>query len=172
MSNTENWRGLVKILEIQHIRNNEVIWEDKNLHNTLHIGGEMYILACCFDNSGSFPPDNYYFGLDARTTISVDDVITDIVDEPSINGYLRQGVSSSDEFTIDVVNGIYRATSRVVTFSASGGGYGPVTNLFLATTSDNSGILLASNTLSNSLSLIDGDAINMRMALALRDVPL
>jgi hypothetical protein len=168
----KDWHGLVKILEIQHIRDGKVIWEEKNLLNTLHIGGEMFMLTCAFDSSpGTYPPANYYFGLDNRGAITVDDLMTDIIDEPSGNGYLRQAVSSSNQFTIDIVSGVYRATSQIVTFSATGSGWGPVSNLFMATSVDGSGILLASNPLSNSITLTNGDAINMRMALALRDVP-
>jgi len=164
----KDWHGLVKILEIQHVRDGKVIWEEKNLLNTLHIGGEMFMLTCAFDSSpGTYPPANYYFGLDNRAAITVDDLMTDIADEPSDNGYLRQAVSSSGQFTIDVVSGAYRATSQIVTFIATGSGWGPVSNLFMV----GNGILLASNPLSNTLTLTSGDAINMRMALALRDVP-
>lgn len=167
----KDWHGLMKILEIQHVRNGEVIWEQKNLLNTLHFGGELFILTCCFDNDGSLPPANYYFGLDDRATISIDDLITDLSDEPNGNGYLRAAVASSGQFTVDVLNNVYRATSQIVTFSATSTGWGPVKNLFLATTSDNTGILIASSPLTNPISLTDGDAINMRMALALHDTP-
>lgn len=167
----KDWHGLVKILEVQHVRNGEVIWEDKNLLNTLHFGGELFVLTCCFDNDGTFPPANYYFGLDNRATISVDDLITDLSDEPVGNGYLRASVSSQGQFVVDILSGVYRATSQIVTFSASGSGWGPVKNLFLATTSDNSGILIATSPLSSPVTLTSGDAINMRMALALQDVP-
>ncbi len=166
----KDWHGLVKILEIQHIRNGKVIWEDKNLLNTLHIGGEMFILNCCFDNPGTFPPAFYYFGLDDRSTIDPDDLITDLVDEPNGNGYLRAAVASTGQFTVDILGGIYRATSQIVTFSATGTGWGPVKNLFMTTSADNSGILIASNPLSNTITLTNGDAVNMRMALALQNV--
>jgi hypothetical protein len=178
----KQWHGLVKILEIQHIRNGKVIWEDKNLYNTLHIGGEAYILSCVFSNpnNSSMPPQNYYFGLDNRTSISVDDLITDLADEPSGGGYLRQPVSPiakspainqpfTSEFAIEDSNGIYRAISKIVTFNASGTGWGPVNNLFLATSIDNTGILISSNKLTSQLILVDGDAVNMRMGLSLRD---
>ena len=167
----KDWHGLIKILEIQHVRNGEVIWEEKNLFNTLHVGGEMFLLSCAFDsNPGVFPPANYYFGLDNRPTITVDDLMTDIVDEPVGNGYLRQAVSSTGQFSIDVLGGVYRASGQVVTFSATGLGWGPVSNLFMASAADDSGTLIASNSLSNAITLSSGDAINMRMALALQDV--
>lgn len=173
-----NWHGLVKILEIQHVRNEQVIWEDKNLFNILHVGGEAFILSCCFDNPGrEFPPDYYYFGLDNRATLSVDDVMTDLYDEPVGNGYVRQPARATEtgearnNFTIEDVGGVFRATSQLITFSASGSGWGPVTNLFLTTKNDNSegSILISSNKLTSSLILVAGDIVRVRMALALRD---
>jgi len=167
----KDWHGLVKILEVQHVRNGEVIWEQKNLLNTLHVGGELFVLTCCFDNDGTLPPANYYFGLDNRATISTDDLMTDLSDEPVGNGYLRAAVASSGQFTVDILSGVYRATGQIVTFSASGGGWGPVSNLFLTTRSDNDGILIATSALSSAVTLTAGDAINMRMALSLQDIP-
>ena len=166
----KDWRGLIKILEVQHIRDGKVIWESKNIYNTLHNSGEMYLLMCAFDNSGAYPPANYYFGLDNRLGISVIDTIGSLSGEPSGNGYLRAGVASSGQFTVSALGDLYRATSQIVTFSATGTGWGPVRNLFLATTNDNSGILLASAPLSNPITLTNGDAVNMRMALSLQDV--
>jgi hypothetical protein len=171
----ESWNGIMKILEIQHIRDNKVIWENKNLYNTLHVGGEAYLLACCFVNPGTFPPTNYYFGLDNRATIDANNIITDLYDEPISSGYLRAPVGSSVSsggFTLEIVNGVWRATGQIVTFSATGSGWGPVSNLFLATTADNSGILLASSKLSNPITLSGGDSVNVRMSLALKDVPI
>jgi hypothetical protein len=165
----KDWHGLVKILEIQHVRNNKIIWEDKNLYNTLHVGGESFILSLCF--AGATIPSQYFFGLDARPTISTTDTLSSLVGEPSGNGYLRAAVSSSSGFTIEEVSGVYRASSQIITFTATGAGYGPVTNLFMASTSDNSGTLIASSSLSNSITFAGGDSLNMRMALALKDCP-
>lgn len=69
------------------------------------------------------------------------------------------------------MSGVYRASGQIVTFSATGSGWGPVSNLFMATAADDSGILVASNPLSNTITLEGGDAFNVRMALALRDIP-
>lgn len=163
-----SWHGLVKILEIQHIRNNEVIWEDKNILNTLHVQGEMFLLQCAFSNAGTLPPANLYFGLDSRPTISITDTLASI-SEPSGNGYARQPVSTSTGFSIDIVSGIYRASSQVIAFSATGGGYGPLNNLFLATTSNNTGLLIASNPLTTPITLVNGDNVTMRMSVSLQD---
>lgn len=164
----KNWRGLMKILEIQHIRNGKVIWEDKNILNTFHAGGELFMLSCCFD--GTIPPANYYFGLDNRSIVTVEDLLTDIEDEPTSNGYNRATASSSGGFTIDIVSGTYRAISQVIQFSATGLGYGPVSKLFMATTADNSGILIATTQLSSAVTLAGGEVLSMRMGLSLQDV--
>src|SRR4051812_27484420 len=111
----KDWHGLVKIIEAQHIRNGEVIWEARNLYNLLHAGGELFFLSCCFENDGSLPPAQYFFGLDSRPTLDVADVMTDILEEPDGSGYLRQSVSSLNGFTIDVVNNVYRASSEILT---------------------------------------------------------
>lgn len=165
----KDWHGLMKIIEAQHIRDGKVIWEAKNLYNLLHAGGELFFLTCCFENDGTFPPDQYYFGLDNRPSLSVDDMMTDLVDEPIGNGYLRQSVSSSSGFTIDIVNNVYRASSQIIVFSATTGSWGPATTLFLTTRSDNDGVLLASAPLSNEISLESGDSFSMRMSLSLKD---
>ena len=55
----ENWNGIMKIVEAKIIRNNEVIWENKNLYNILHSDGESMILQTLFYNDGSMPPEYY-----------------------------------------------------------------------------------------------------------------
>jgi hypothetical protein len=170
------WHGLMKILEIQQIRNNKVIWEEKNVNNTLHTLGERFFLKCCFENdpdaSPRFPPQNYYLGLDNRSTVDVTDTISSLIDEPTnTNGYLRKPVSSLNGFSLELVNDIYRATSEIVSFNASGGGWGPVSKIFLTNTSTDTTetVLLATASLSSAITLSSGDAVNMRMALSLQD---
>ena len=165
----KNWHGLMKIVEIQHICNGEVVWEEKNILNTFHNGGELFVLSCCFDNGGSLPPANYYLGLDNRSTVSADDMLSDLVDEPTSNGYLRASVSSSNAFVIDTISGVYNASGPIITFTATGSGYGPVSNLFLATTSDNTGILIATAVLSAPITFTNSSSVNMRMRLSLQD---
>ena len=52
------WHGIMKIIEVQHVRDSKVIWEEKNVYNMLHTQGEEFFLKCCFNNTGSFPPAN------------------------------------------------------------------------------------------------------------------
>lgn len=161
----------MKVAEIQHVRNGRVIWEDRNLYNTLHSGGEQFLLQCLFATGDASVPDSYYLGLDARTSIDVVDTMADLEDEPSENGYIRQALGSDGGWTISQVSDVYRAIGNIITFSADGGSWGPVTNLFLTNRIDDDGILIASVLLSSELTLNDGDSINMRMSLSLRDYP-
>jgi hypothetical protein len=162
----KDWHGLLTILEISHIRDGKVIWQDKNLRNLFHTTGEEFMLKALFE--GLALPAAYYLGLDNRSAIDVADTMTDLVDEPSVNGYLRQSVDY-DGFTVSLNSGVNRALSPIVTFMASGGSWGPVRNLFLTNESDDSGYLIASVPLSASATLNPGDNITMRMGLSLQD---
>lgn len=163
----DNWHGLIKILEAKHIRNGEVIWEDKNIYNVFHTLAEKHILDVMF--AGESLSTFYYAGLDNRTTLAAADDIDDLVEEPTVNGYRRQSVSASG-FTVAVNDdGVYRALSPIVTFTATGSGWGPVQNLFMATKSDSTGVLLGSALLSQSLIMDNGDSFSVRMGLSLRD---
>jgi hypothetical protein len=161
------WRGLIKILEIQHLsKNGEVLWRSENIRNVLHSEGEEFMLTSLFVDASTIPSD-YVFGLDNRLTTAADDTMADVsIVEPAGNGYFRQAVASDGQFTISVVNNIHRANSPIVTFSAAGGSWGPVRNLFLTNQPDSSGFLIASVPLAQ-----DGESVSMRMALSLKDCP-
>lgn len=168
------WTGLVRILEIEH-RNKmgELLWKDNNLRNVLHVQGESFLLNALFvggSNPSTVIPSFYYFGLDARSTVSDTDQMADLVNEPNSNGYQRQSVSSQGVFTVASFSGVYQANSPIIQFTGSGGSWGPVTNLFLATTLNTSGILVASVPLTQSLTVNDGEVVSMRMGLSLKDV--
>jgi hypothetical protein len=164
-----DWHGLMKIVEIQHIRKNKVIWEKKNLYNLFHTEGEQFMLMATFANDGTVLPTSYYVGLDNRSSPAVDDTMDDIEDEPTDNGYIRQALGIEGGWTIEKINGVYRAIGNIITFQATGGSWGPVNNLFLTDKSDNTGYLLATASLSNELTMEEDDSINMRMSLSLRD---
>ena len=167
----DNWHGLMRIIEIQHIRDNKIIWEAHDILNTLHFLGEEFMLKGLFTNAGDNIPDNYYLGLDNRTDILAADTMASLSEEPTSNGYLRQAVNSTSGFVVEIKNGIHRAVSQIVSFSATGVGWGPVKNIFLANTSDTSGYLIASAPLSSPITTVGGDTINMRMSLSLRNCP-
>jgi len=167
-----NWHGLMQVEEIQHIRNGKIIWQNNNLKNLLHIQGEEFILKVVFSEY-LLKPENYYFGLDNRSSLNVADDLTDLEDEPTTNGYFRQSVNSTDDFTFLVVEGYNRARSPILTFSAMGGSWGPIRNLFLTMQdqdiSADLGYLIASVDLEQDITVVSGDAISLRMAMTLRD---
>jgi hypothetical protein len=168
-----SWNGLMKILWIEQIRNNEVIWRAENIKNVLHTDGESYILRAAFTGGpvSEVIPENYYIGLDARFSLAASDTITDLLGEPTINGYTRQAVSSTGNFTVTIPEGSanYRATSPIVAFQAEGGSWGPVKNVFLTDTATSSGNLICSAELPSQISVVDGDTITMRLGLSLKD---
>lgn len=170
----KDWYGLIKIKKIQHLsKTGEVLWENSNLYNTLHLDGELFILNAMFagGQDNIYIPDFYYFGLDNRTTITAADTMVSLQNEPLVNGYIRQDVSSLSQFSVALNTGHYRADSPVIAFSAIGGGWGPVRNLFLTDKGDNTGSLISSVSLGSVVSLIAGEQILLKMALSLFDVP-
>ena len=173
MSETNSrWTGMLKVLEIQHVRGGKVTWEDRTDNNLLHDGGEEYFLQCLFENDGSLLPTSYYVGLDARSELANADTMDDLVDEPASNGYIRQTLGIDGGWSVTLVSGVYRAIGQILTFSATGGDWGPVTKMFLTNESDDSGVLISSVPLSSTLTVEDGDSVNMRMSMSLRDYPL
>jgi hypothetical protein len=165
----KDWHGLMKILEIKLIQDDKVIWEANNLLNTFHLGGEQRILQYVF--AGESLPAAFYIGLDSRPTPLEADTLASLVGEPTSGGYTRQAVAV-DAFAVGLVSGVYQATSPIVTFSASlASTWGPVTNIFLCDTANNSGVLFATASLNQTITVSNGNSVTMRMGMALRDCP-
>ena len=81
-----------------------------------------------------------------------------------------QAVSSSNGFTIVLgSDNNYRAKSSIVTFSASGGSWGPVQNLFLATSTSNSGYLISTAQFNplQTRTLANGESLTLRISVGL-----
>ncbi len=164
------WNGLLKIISVQHIsENNEILWESKNLYNTFHRDGEQFALEALF--AGTAIPTNYYLGLDNRTSLTTVQNMGDIVGEPSANGYTRQSLPSTGSFTVALVSSNYQAESPIISFTANGGSFGPIKNLFLTDKSDNTGFLISSAAMPSSTTVNNGQTVNMRIALTLRLCP-
>ncbi len=161
---------LLRIDDIQHLdKNRNTLWQQGNIDNLLHIGGQFFLLNLAFNTSEEiFVPANYYLGLDNRANIQVDDIFSSLSAEPTQNGYVRQTVNSLNGFSVEHDGSLYRATSGSVTFSASGGSWGPIINLFIGTTSGNSGYLISSATFDTPRTLTDGESITMRISIALK----
>ena len=103
---------------------------------------------------------DFYIGLtDITPTKSL--VLTDLVgNEPTTGSYARQTVArdATDWPTIDQINDTWRALSLEVTFTPSGADYDvAIDRFFLASTGDNSGLLLAfSAPLAAPVTILDG----------------
>lgn len=162
----KKWNGLLFINNFEIVRDNKIIFKKENFTNTLHAQGELFMLNLMC-NSGTVPA-NYYLGLDNRSTISLTDTLSSLVGEPTGNGYNRQPISSTSGFTISQqVNGNYVATVSLITYSATGSGWGPIQNIFLATTANNSGSLLGTAPIGSSSTLVSGDVLNLGFNFAL-----
>lgn len=167
-----NWNGLLKIIDVKHIRNGKVIWEQQNVYNTLHQDGEEFMLRAVFQGGpveNPTIPENYYLGLDNRQLVTIDDTISDLVGEPAGSGYQRQAVSSETDFAINFENDHFVATSPIVAFQATVGSWGPVSNLFITDQNDDSGYLIATATLNSGIEVVAGDSVTMRIGLQLRE---
>lgn len=160
---------LLKIDEIKHLDvDGCVLWCKKDLLNIFHSNGEYFMLNVVFNtSSGITVPGSYYLGLDNRTTPALGDTLASLSGEPTQNGYIRAAVSSLNGFNVSLSSSNYRASSSVVTFSAAGGGWGPVTNLFLTTATGNTGYLLSTTSLGGSRTLLDGQSFTARVSLGL-----
>lgn len=161
------------ILEIKQWHNGEVIWKQRNVKNVLHIQGEEFILRAAFvgGNVSTVIPATYFIGMDNREVVSDTDTMDDIFLEPSTDGYSRQPIASSGDFTVVEEDGHFIAVGPLIAFEATGGTWGPVQNVFLTDTGDNDGSLISTAKLGNVVSVTDGDVLTLRISLALRDCP-
>lgn len=161
----------MKVLEVQHWGSDgHLLWEEKNILNLLHLDGEEFILRAAFTDASTIPAF-YYLGLDNRLTIAADDTMDDLIGEPVAGGYERSEISSTGDFSINFESSHYIATSPIVAFRSTTGTWGPCSNLFLATTLNDTGKLISTATLSSSVSLSPGEIVTMRIGMKLRDCP-
>jgi hypothetical protein len=137
-----------------------------------HVEGQEFLLSVAFDSdAGIVIPTNYYVGLDNRAALTDDDTMLDFTGEPTTHGYSRQPVSSTTGFTVALKDGIMTASSGISTFTAVGGSFGPVANVFLTTTSDNSGYLIASSALSSPRTIATGESMTVKINLSFAGCP-
>lgn len=114
-------------------------------------------------------PPVYYLRLFNDTPVE-DDSLSDLVGEASGSGYapILLNNDSSDFPVRGLDSGDYQITSKQVTFTATGGSIGPVTYVVLATSSDNSGKLVAYVALSQSRLLADNETLKITFTIKLQ----
>lgn len=162
---------LLKVIEAQLWRDGKVVWETRDRPNTLHSLGTKFVLQGLFNTAEVGIPPFYYAGLDNRPSPAVGDLLSGINTEPATFGYQRVAISSSNGFVVSVVDDVYQATSGVLTFNATGGTWGPVQNVFLATTNDNTGILVSTIQLDGPHFVNDAEKLTLRVGVSLKDCP-
>lgn len=148
-------------VEIDHLdKNGNVIWHDEG-PNSLSNEGQQDMLNVYF--RGGTAPAQFYFRLCNDTPVKTD-TLANITGEPTTNGYAPQLVERNNVGwpTLAIDGTDYMATSKQVTFQATDvPGWGPVTHLYMASTSDNTGKHIAFRALSQSRVLANGESLKV-----------
>jgi hypothetical protein len=165
----KDWKGIMTVQELLHISGDgSVLHREQNIKNMIHVVGEEYILRVLFSSLSK--PENYYVGLDNRSSLLPSSTIAALTGEPTnINGYERQAIPS-DNFQVESLSGLMQARSPTLVFRATGGSWGPVKNMFIATalgTDSNTSTLISSVVLSREITVNDGEIITVRMSMSL-----
>jgi len=155
------------IWKIQHVRDGKVIWEDEG-PNTLAQEGEESVLESFFRSGTAYDPTEFYVRL-CNDSLVTTDVLSAILNEPSGNGYTPQVIERSTVGfpTKELDSGAWRIVSKVLSFTASGGQIGPVITAYLATSSDNTGKLIAYRSLSMTRTILDTDTMTIQFRIKL-----
>lgn len=132
----------------------------------LHTEGLQHLLEVVFSGEQNVQA-NFYIGLATDASLAEDAALSDIT-EVSGTGYAREVVASDNiDFTsASVGTNDRKVTTKTVTFTAGGTWTGAKT-VFLATSNDSSGKLIASIPLSQTRILNDGDTLDLAIAMYL-----
>lgn len=133
--------------------------------NALANEGESSILDTYF--RGAAAPSGYFLRLYNTTPGLTSTLSTLSASEPAVvNGYnpANQGLArnTTDWPSLALVSSHYEVTSKSITITATGGTIGPVTYAAIATSSDNTGKLVAYAALSGTRTLNAGDSLQMQ----------
>ena len=168
MNKKHKWIGL---MDFRHLdKDGNVIWEDLNRENFLADEGEYNILNLFL--IGGTAPSTFHIRLYNDTPVETDAMV-DLIGEPSGNGYPAGGIevehSATGWPTLALDSGDYQATSKTVTFTASGGSIGPVTYAVLAATISAAEKHIASVALSQSRTLAAGESLQVTYKVKLSE---
>lgn len=137
-------------------------WVD-DAHNALTNEGQYMFLDVVLRDGTD--PTTFYIRLFNDTPVKTD-AISNLTGEPAgTYGYaaaeVTRGSTASGWPTLEIDTADEMATSKTVTFTASGGVIGPVTYACLTSSTDSSGKLIAYGQLSTSRTLQDGDSLQV-----------
>lgn len=135
--------------------------------NSLADEGEQMLLDVAL--RGGTAPTQYFLRLFNDTPIETD-TLAALTGQPSTNGYAAQLVERSAVGwpTLALDSGDFQAVSKEVTFTASGGSWGPVSHCVLATSSDNTGKLISFAALSQARTLAAGETLRITYRVKLQ----
>ena len=129
-----------------------------------HAEGLQWLLEAAFSEEQSVPA-NFYIGLATDASLAE---TASLGDQTEVSGtsYARQAVASSAVGFISAATGTNdrKVTTAEVTFTAGGTWTGAVT-AFLATTIDDSGVLIASTQLSETRTLLINNTLSFKFEL-------
>jgi len=160
------------VFELKYFDAQGKLKEIEYAHNQLADEGEQAFLDVYL--RAATGPIQFYYGLsDSTTPCSIADTNTLTLasaGEPTTNGYARQLVERSAVGwpTLALDAGDYQATSKTVTFTASGGSWGPVYCAFVSTTLDNTGKLVSYAPLSTARTLAAGESLQVTYKIKLQ----
>ena len=132
----------------------------------VHTEGLQFLLECALSEEQT-PPANFYIGLCTDASLAEDASLGDQT-EVSGTGYARSAVASNDTDMTSAAYGTadWKMTTSTETFTAGGTWTGAKT-VFLATTVDDSGKLIASAPLSATRTLANTDTLQVAILIAL-----
>lgn len=145
-------------------------WQEA-AHNALAQQGERLFLDGVL--RGGTIPAGWFLRLYNATPTGTSTLATLAAFEPATaNGYNPASNSITKDITgfpsLTTATLHYQAVSKTVTITASGGAIGPVTYCALASSSDNTGQLIAYAALSATRTLQAGDSLNMTYTVRLQ----
>ena len=132
----------------------------------LHTEGLQFLLEVDFSEEQSVP-ENFYIGLATDESLAEDATLVDIT-EVSGTDYARIAVASNSTDMTSAAAGTNdrKVTTKSVVFTAGGTWTGAKT-VFLATSSDGAGKLIASAPLSTERILNSGSTLTVAMSITL-----
>lgn len=135
----------------------------------VHTQGLQFILELV--NKVQSAPTNYYVGLATDASLAKTAVLGSQTELAASNGYTRQTIAASGVGLVSASDGGdgRKLTSATVTFTASGGDWSQALTLFVATTSDDSGKLIASGPINGGVgtTVTDGHTYSAEVVITL-----
>lgn len=150
-----------------HLNADGTIKDTWKQFNALADEGEQQILDCYFRDASE--PSSFYVRLFNDIPVETD-TLTDLTGEVTGGGYTAQALArnGTDFPTLALDSGDYKLTSKELTFTASGSPYSVATYAVLATTTDNTGKLIAYVALSTSRTLATGESLKVTFTIKLQ----